>query len=83
MTRSIHCAECGTLKPMHPGDIIAGWSRRRVHITAAGSLRCDLCNVDLSGKPAVAVTMWRAQEGVPEPWEWRYEATGSQPPKSP
>lgn len=72
MTRKILCLSCGTLKPMHPEDVLMGWHRRRVEIVSRMSVACDTCGSPChDGAKCMCETMWRGED-EPEYWEAQY-----------
>ena len=73
MSRRIVCPKCGELKPMHPGDVAAGFKRRRSWIKLTSDLCCDYCGKDMKANEIVlAETTWQDSRTPPDLWEERY-----------
>lgn len=97
MIRYIYCRTCGDGWKLHPGDVQMGFEARTNYIsseipkdhgiTVNGAFTplehvfCDKCSDAVTGKVAVAITMWNTEREV-EPLLWEQEYGGIVPPET-
>lgn len=73
MKREILCLDCHRLAPMHPEDVLNGFTRRFTPLKVSLSLVCDHCASPINqGEPAMAITWWNINREEP-PWFWEVE----------